>query len=129
MNKQEIVALINAAIAGQGSQVDISGKLPAILSSIVDLIPESENKPLVVESVMYYDEDNEQQRLRLVGITKNELIYRTLEKRVVLVHAVGDKGSAVPPKLDYAAGFAYLDDGVLMIEIAHVLYTQDKIDD
>lgn len=48
MNKQEIVALINAAIAGQGSQVDISGKLPAILSSIVDLIPEGGNAPLVV---------------------------------------------------------------------------------
>ena len=48
MNKQEIVALINAAIAGQGSQVDISGKLPDILSSIIDLIPEGGNTPLVV---------------------------------------------------------------------------------
>lgn len=129
MNKQEIVALINAAIAGQGSQVDISGKLPAILSSIVDLIPEVGNTPLVVKSVLYYSLEEDQQRLRLVGITKDE-ISETLKTRAVLVHAEVDKGVEERPKFDYATGFAYVDsDGVLMIKFDDVIYTSEKIDD
>lgn len=39
MTKEEIQALINAKIAGQGSAVDVGGALPAILSGIIDLIP------------------------------------------------------------------------------------------
>ena len=39
--KADILALINAKIAGQGSAVDAGGALPAILKGITDLIPES----------------------------------------------------------------------------------------
>lgn len=129
MNKQEIVALINAAIAGQGSQADISGKLPAILSSIVDLIPEGGNTPLVVESVMYYSGVYDQQRLRLVGITKDE-ISEALGTRAVLVHAHAEVDANERPKFDYATGFAYVDsDGVFKIKFDFVIYTSSKIDD
>lgn len=40
MTKQEIKNSVNANIFGQGNQVDISGKLPSIITSIVDLIPD-----------------------------------------------------------------------------------------
>lgn len=40
MTKQEIKSIINGTISGQGSQVDIGGKLAAVLSGMVDLIPE-----------------------------------------------------------------------------------------
>lgn len=39
MTKEEIKAAIAANLAGQGSMIDISGKLPAILDAIVDAIP------------------------------------------------------------------------------------------
>ena len=37
MTKEEIQALINAKIAGQGSAIDIGGALPAILNGILEL--------------------------------------------------------------------------------------------
>lgn len=37
MTKEQIQALIDAKIAGQGSAVDVGGALPAILSAILDL--------------------------------------------------------------------------------------------
>ena len=40
MTKDEIKALVNGTIAGQGSQVDIGGKLAKILNEIIDAIPE-----------------------------------------------------------------------------------------
>lgn len=40
LTKEQIVALINAKIAGQGSAVDVGGALPAILKGIIDVIPE-----------------------------------------------------------------------------------------
>lgn len=51
MTKEEIKAAVAAKIAGQGSMVDISGALPAILDAIVDAIPEGGggNEPLIVE--------------------------------------------------------------------------------
>lgn len=45
MTKQEIQALIDAKIAGQGSAVDTGGALPAILSAIIGLIPDSPAVP------------------------------------------------------------------------------------
>lgn len=36
MNRTEIIASIDATIAGQGSAVDIGGKLPAILKAITE---------------------------------------------------------------------------------------------
>lgn len=40
MTKEQILALITGKIAGQGSQVDTGGALPAILEGIIELIPE-----------------------------------------------------------------------------------------
>ncbi len=40
MTKEEILAKVQATIAGQGNEVDLGGALPAILSAIVELIPE-----------------------------------------------------------------------------------------
>ena len=40
MSKETIKAKIAACLAGQGSMIDISGKLPEILSEILDEIPE-----------------------------------------------------------------------------------------
>lgn len=43
MTKQEIQALIDAKIAGQGSAVDIGGALPTILSEILNMAASGEN--------------------------------------------------------------------------------------
>lgn len=40
MTKQEIKDLVAAKIAGQGTQVDLGGVLPTVLSEIIDMIPE-----------------------------------------------------------------------------------------
>lgn len=42
MTKQEIQALIDAKIAGQGSAVDVGGALPTILSEIIDTIQQAD---------------------------------------------------------------------------------------
>ena len=41
MTKEEIQALIDAKIAGQGSAIDIGGALPAILGGILELATQS----------------------------------------------------------------------------------------
>lgn len=43
MTKQEIIALIDAKIAGQGSAVDVGGALPQILKEILDKAASGEN--------------------------------------------------------------------------------------
>lgn len=43
MTEQEIISLIDAALAGQGSAIDISGKLPVILKSILAIATGGEN--------------------------------------------------------------------------------------
>lgn len=40
MTKDEIKALIDATLAGQGNQVDVGSALPTILNAILDLIPD-----------------------------------------------------------------------------------------
>lgn len=40
MTKEEIKALINAKIKGQGSQVDLGGALPTIIEEVLDSIPD-----------------------------------------------------------------------------------------
>ena len=41
MTKQEIIAEINAKIAGQGTNIDAGSALPGILQGIIDLIPDA----------------------------------------------------------------------------------------
>ena len=50
MTKQEIKSIIDGTISGQGSQVDIGGKLAAVLNGMVDIIPEGGGgaEPLIV---------------------------------------------------------------------------------
>lgn len=57
MTKQEIQALISAAIAGQGSAIDAGGVLPRILNGILDLIPEGSGAPKVTINGQDYDLD------------------------------------------------------------------------
>ncbi len=58
MSKETIKAKILANLAGQGSMIDISGQLPAILDEIIDLIPEGGGgtEPLVVEGTLDADD-------------------------------------------------------------------------
>lgn len=39
MGKDELKSVISAAIAGQGNQVDLAGRLAEILTAIVDMVP------------------------------------------------------------------------------------------
>ena len=83
---------------------------------------------MVVEAVMYFDEVDQNQRLRLVGITKDE-INETLETRAVLVHAKADDSGLELPTFDYATGFANINhnDG-LIITFGEVRFSEQEID-
>lgn len=70
MTKEEIQALIDAKIAGQGSAVDIGGALPAILSGLVELIPES---PILVFEKNFFDNLEKADAAREMGITEEQL--------------------------------------------------------
>lgn len=54
MTKEQIQALINAKIAGQGSAVDVGGALPSILSEILDLASAAPSipDPVVVDATL-----------------------------------------------------------------------------
>lgn len=52
ITKEQIIALIDAKIAGQGSAVDVGGALPAILKGITDLIPESVGDSVAWEQIV-----------------------------------------------------------------------------
>ena len=43
MNKEQIQALIDAKIAGQGTMVDVGGALPTILTEILNLASAGQN--------------------------------------------------------------------------------------
>lgn len=60
MTKEEIKALINAKIKGQGSQVDLGGALPTIIEEVLDSIPDipaSASEILIVD--LHDDFDSE----------------------------------------------------------------------
>lgn len=50
MTQQEIQALINAKIAGQGSAVDVGGALPQILSGILEVAQAAQKPKLEIET-------------------------------------------------------------------------------
>ena len=88
MTKEEIQALINAKIAGQGSAVDVGGALPAILSEILNLatVPA---QPHVLRVLSISDADESEAdalaRLTLDGehVTKEQLINLLTESTTV----------------------------------------------
>lgn len=47
MTKDEIIALIDAKIAGQGTNIDAGSVLPKILKGLADLIPAKDQIPVV----------------------------------------------------------------------------------
>lgn len=57
MTKQEIIAEINAKIAGQGTNIDAGSALPGILQGIIDLIPEAPT-PQVQADLTVIDPDS-----------------------------------------------------------------------
>lgn len=74
MTKEQIQALIDAKIAGQGSAVDVGGALPAILSEILNLAsasPANMPKPLVLERV--FSDDDTLESLAQSGLTDEEI--------------------------------------------------------
>ena len=57
MSKETILAKIQSNLAGQGSMIDLSGKLPEILGEIIELIPESGGvEPYIVQGAFVDDE-------------------------------------------------------------------------
>ena len=50
MTKQEILALIDAKIAGQGTNIDAGSALPEILSGILGLIPDTKDFEVITVS-------------------------------------------------------------------------------
>ena len=74
MTPQEIQALINEKIAGQGSAVDVGGALPAILSEILNIAAASSAnmpKPIVLQRGISLDDTRE--TLAQIGLTDEEI--------------------------------------------------------
>ena len=67
MTKEEIQALINAKIAGQGSAVDVGGALPAILSEILNLAT-APKKPVILTVVSFVEDGTAQDALNALQI-------------------------------------------------------------
>lgn len=85
MTKEEILAKVQATIAGQGNEVDLGGALPAILEAIVGLIPEGGgNEPLIVKGEV--TEDGEFQATD--GTTLQQAADAFLSGRVVILQYI-----------------------------------------
>lgn len=72
MTTNEIKTLIEKTIAGQGSQVDIGGKLAEILGAIVDAMPSGETPRPIVLTAMPEDGDTVE-TLAEKGLTVDEI--------------------------------------------------------
>lgn len=133
MTKDEILALIENTISGQGSQVDIGGKLAAVLSNIVNLIPEGGGSDVLklvdgqdgISCKLYYsEEDSEWSDLTITGITTTEIINAIKAGKVVYVvcSTVGsDKVSAV-------SGFIFYEyDAVAAEDTIYFYYKNQRI--
>lgn len=81
MTAQEIQALINAKIAGQGSAVDVGGALPQILSGILELAQAGGDatKPIILSGVPQIDDTLE--NLYGYGLTLQEIEAASKGKR------------------------------------------------
>lgn len=88
MTPTEIKSLIQNTIAGQGSQVDIGGKLAEILGAIVDIIPNPDDqvKPIVLSAEPVDGETPES--LAEKGLTSNEVLAASQGKRCAVVIGV-----------------------------------------
>lgn len=67
MTKDEIQALIDAKIAGQGSAVDVGGALPAILSEILNLAT-APKKPVILTVLGFVEDGTAQDVLNALQI-------------------------------------------------------------
>lgn len=92
MTKEEIKALINAKIAGQGTNVDGGGALATVLNEIIDAIPEGGGgaEPLIVEGCHLDQEDG---TTYIKAPASSESAAKTVfkEGRVVLFHIIFDE--------------------------------------
>ena len=72
MTKEEIKALVAAKIAGQGSAIDSASVLPTILDAIVDAIPETQGKSVLVVNLAGFSGKTAEEAAELLGITSSE---------------------------------------------------------
>ena len=88
MNKQEIQALINAKIAGQGNQVDIGGALAEILTELVNASPEQHILEILQVPDNYRTEDEVLALLKLDGETPTKEQLSALRSNCMAKHDV-----------------------------------------
>lgn len=87
MNAQEIRSLIEQKIAGQGTNVDAGGALPAILEALVDAVA-----PVVIEISAFLADGTVQDVLNSIKVngevpTLETLRSLSLEKHIVIKHS------------------------------------------
>lgn len=88
MTTNEIKTLIQNTIAGQGSQVDIGGKLAEILGAIVDSIPSETTRPIVLTGVPSTGDTLED--LADIGLTPEEIQAASRGKRTGVIVPAGN---------------------------------------
>ena len=116
MTKEEIQALIDAKIAGQGSAVDVGGALPAILSEILNLAT-APKKPVILTVVSLVEDGTAQDALNALQINgqnptfdelaaldySNVVILNSGQYYIPTLYTVSDTG------LGISAGFASMN--------------------
>lgn len=100
MTPQEIQALINAKIAGQGSAVDVGGALPQILSGILELAQSGAGSATHVLEIVSVSEGSESEadalaRLLLDGVTPTKGQIANIDISTCYVIAEGTKCAIV----------------------------------
>ena len=94
MTKDEIRALIVNTISGQGSQVDIGGKLAEVLSNIVNLIPEGGSAKIFPIVIHTEHLDGELSSYRC-SHTYNEIVEALNDGYIVVANGTDDNGETV----------------------------------
>lgn len=121
MTKEEIKALIDAKIAGQGSAVDVGSALPAILNGILDLAV-SGGERTVIECDETFEQKSAQYALGRIKINGNpvssiEDIKRAISGNTIITFPSDYSG--------YEFRVAYMFDNKDIFEVTGGSYTDD----
>lgn len=91
MTKEEIKALIDGKIAGQGTNIDGGGALATILNSIVDALPEGGGAKIFPIKIYTEYNDGELSRYRC-DHTFSEITTALMDGYIVVANGMNDDG-------------------------------------
>ena len=120
MTKEEIKALIDAKIAGQGSAVDVGSALPAILNGILELAA-SGGERTVIECEETFIQKSAQYALERIKINGKPVSSIEDIKRAISPNTI----VTIPSFSDYEFRIAYTYESDVMFEVSGGILTRD----